>query len=287
METLAPVNLDVASMRRVVEREGGCIVWGGNARLSPADDVLIRVERPLNLDSEGQLVASVLSKKLAAGATHAVFDLPVGPTAKVRSRDAAQRIGERLNKVGAILGLNARIVETDGSQPVGRGIGPALEARDVLAVVQREPDAPGDLRDRALHLAGHLLELGGRARPGDGVRLATEVLDTGLAWEKFKAICEAQGGMRTVPRAPQLHPVVASSAGRVATMDNRLLAKVAKLAGAPKSPAAGIDLHVRLDDIVEAGQPLFTVHAQSRGELAYALHYVAAQRMIIGIVESP
>jgi thymidine phosphorylase len=70
-------------------------------------------------------------------------------------------------------------------------------------------------------------------------------------------------------------------------MDNRRLAKVAKLAGAPKSPAAGIDLHVRLGDKVEQGQPLFTLHAQSRGELEYALHYVAAQRSIFGIGEVP
>ena len=285
METMAPVNLDLATMRRVVERQGGCIAWGGTVRLSPADDILIRVERPLDFDSEGQLVASVLSKKLAAGATHAVLDLPVGATAKVRSREAARRLGERLTKVGATLGLNVRIVETDGSQPVGRGIGPALEARDVLAVIQRRPNAPTDLRDRALHLAGHLLELAGRAGPGQGVRLATETLETGRAWEKLQAICEAQGGMRTPPSAEQLHPVVASFAGRVATMDNRRLAKVAKLAGAPKSPAAGIDLHVRLGDPVEAGQPLFTVHSQSRGELEYALHYVAAQRKIIGVAE--
>jgi thymidine phosphorylase len=285
METLAPVNLDLATMRRVVEREGGCVTWGGTARLSPADDVLIHVERPLDFDSEGQLVASVLSKKVAAGATHAVFDVPVGPTAKVRSREAARRLGERLAKVGSTLGLNVRIVETDGIQPVGRGIGPALEARDVLAVIQRRPNEPTDLRDRALHLAGQLLELGGRARLGDGLRLATETLQTGRAWGKLQAICEAQGGMRTPPSAEHLHPVVASFAGCVATMDNRRLAKVAKLAGAPKSPAAGIDLHVRLGDIVDAGQPLFTVHAQSRGELEYALHYVATQRMIIGIAE--
>ena len=67
METLAPVDLDLVSMRRVVEREGGCIVWGGAIRLSPVDDVLIRVERALDLDSDAQLVASVLSKKVAAG----------------------------------------------------------------------------------------------------------------------------------------------------------------------------------------------------------------------------
>ncbi len=283
METVAPVDLNLTAMRRVVEREAGCIVWGGAVRLSPADDILIQVERPLDFDSDGQLVASVLSKKATAGATHIVLDLPVGPTAKVRSRDAAKRLGGRLVQVGAALGLNVRIAETDGTQPVGRGIGPALEARDVLMVLQQQADAPIDLRDRALHLAGELLELAGRAQPGDGMRLAAGVLSSGKAWSKFQAICDAQGGMRTPPAAGYRHPVLASIAGRIMSMDNRRLAKAAKLAGAPQAPAAGIDLHVRLSDRVEAGQPLFTVHAQSRGELDYALHYIAAQRAIITI----
>jgi thymidine phosphorylase len=78
METLAPVDLDVPQIRRVVEQTGGCIVWGGGVRLSPADDILIRVERPLDLDSQGQMVASVLSKKVAAGSTHVLIDMPVG-----------------------------------------------------------------------------------------------------------------------------------------------------------------------------------------------------------------
>jgi thymidine phosphorylase len=287
METLAPVDLDLKAMQRVVEHEGGCIAWGVAARLSPADDIIIRVERPLDFDSEGQLVASVISKKLAAGATHAVFDLPVGPTAKVRSPKAAQSLGARLTKVAAILGLTVRVVQTDGSQPVGRGIGPSLEARDVLAVLQRHGDAPADLRDRALDLAGHLLELAGRTPSGKGRALAAETLESGRAWAKFQAICEAQGGMRTPPTAEYRHPVVAAFSGRVAGMDNRRLAKVAKLAGAPISPAAGIDLHVRLGDRVEKGQPIFTVHTASQGELQYALGYVSAQRPIVFIGEGP
>ena len=287
METVAPVDLDLQAMRRVVEREGGCIVWGGAVRLSPADDILIQVERPLDFDSDGQLVASVLSKKAAAGATHIILDLPVGPTAKVRSREAAKRLGDRLVTVGATLGLNVRIVETDGSQPVGRGIGPALEARDVLMVLQQQADAPIDLRDRALHLAGELIELAGRAQPGDGRRIAADVLSTGRAWSKFQAICEAQGGMRTPPVADYRHPVLASVSGRITAMDNRRLAKAAKLAGAPQAAAAGLVLHARLTDRVEAGQPLFTVHAQSRGELAYALHYISAQPGIMTIEDGP
>ncbi len=287
METLAPVNLDLATMRRVVEKEGGCIAWGGAARLSPADDIIIRIERPLGFDSDGLLVASVISKKLAAGATHAVFDLPVGPTAKVHSREAAKSLGDRLTNVGATLGLNVRIVETDGSQPVGRGIGPALEARDVLAVLQGCPDAPADLRDRALHLTGHLLELAGRAQPGEGVTIAAETLDSGRAWAKLQSICEAQGGMRTPPIAEHQQPVLAAFSGRITAIDNRRIAKVAKLAGAPKSPSAGIDFHVRIGDRIERGRPLFTVHSQSRGELQYTLHYVAAQREIFSFEEEP
>ena len=144
MEMMAPVALDLAAMRRVVEREGGCIVWGGNVRLSPADDILIRVQRPLDFDSDGQLVASVLSKKIAAGSTHVLIDMPVGPTAKVRSEAAADSLGSRLAHTASALGLQLAIHRSDGTQPVGRGIGPALEAHDVLKVLRNATDAPAD-----------------------------------------------------------------------------------------------------------------------------------------------
>ncbi|HWK49823.1 MAG TPA: thymidine phosphorylase, partial [Steroidobacter sp.] len=131
MEVMAPVSLDIPAMRRVVEREGGCIVWGGNVRLSPADDVLIRIQRPLDFDSDGQLVASVLSKKVAAGSTHVLIDMPVGPTAKVRSDSSADSLAARLRHTAEAVGLQLGIYRSDGTQPVGVGIGPALEARDV------------------------------------------------------------------------------------------------------------------------------------------------------------
>lgn len=281
MEMLAPVDLDVPAMRRVVEREGGCIVWGGAVRLSPVDDVLIGVGRPLDFDSEGQLVASVLSKKAAAGSTHVVIDMPVGPTAKIRSAQAAQSLSGRLRAVGSALGLQLRIEQTDGSQPVGRGIGPALEARDVLAVLQCQPEAPQDLRERALSLAGAVLELANAAAPGQGPAMAHVALDDGRAWRKFQAICEAQGGMRELPRSSTTHVVEANARAIVRAFDNRRLARLAKLAGAPTAPAAGLDLHVRVGDRVAPGQPLFTVHAQAPGELAYALDYLEKQEGIV------
>lgn len=276
MEVLAPVELDLAAMRRVVEREGGCVVWGGSVRLSPADDILIRVERALDIDSEGQLVASILSKKLAAGSDHLVIDMPVGATAKVRDRDAARDLEASLVSVAAAFGLKAAVVVSDGQQPVGRGIGPSLEAKDVLAVLQNRLDAPADLRAHALPLAGALLEMGGLASHGAGAVVAADAIEDGRAWRKFQQICEAQGGMRTPPSSAHQHVMLAPRPGRIDEIDNRRLARVAKLAGAPDAKTAGLELHVRLGDLVERTQPLYTVHAEAPGELAYALSYAAA-----------
>jgi len=285
METLAPVTLDMARIRQVVERECGCIAWGGAVSLSPADDLLIRVERPLGLDSDGLLVASVLSKKIAAGSTHVVIDIPVGSTAKVRTVEAADAISRRLVAVGEALGITVTTMVTDGTQPVGRGIGPALEAWDVLAVLQNEVAAPDDLRHRALLLAAGVLEFGGKAKPGEGFALALRVLESGMAWQKFQAICEAQGGLRVPPKAAYTHVIPSLHRGQVVAIDNRRLSSIAKLAGAPKAPAAGITFHTPLGVYVEVGQPLLTIHAESPGELAYAKAYAEMQENLISLQE--
>ncbi|MGO4550426.1 thymidine phosphorylase family protein [Lysobacter sp. 2RAF19] len=283
MEVMAPVDLDLPAMQRVVEREGGCIVWGGSVRLSPADDILIRVERPLDFDSEGQLVASVLSKKIAAGATHVVIDMPIGPTAKIRSDAHADAIERRLRATAAAFGLELRIVRTDGSQPVGRGIGPSLEARDVLAVLRGAPDAPADLRERVLALASTLLELApGVEGPGASDQ-ARDLLDSGAAYRKFLAICEAQGGFTEPGVAEHVRTVSAQRSGVVRAIDNRRLAKVAKLAGAPLARRAGVFLRVRIGDAVASGEALFDLHAQSLGEMAYALSFATAHPAIFWI----
>lgn len=280
METLTRVDLDLVSMRRVVEREGACLVWGGALTLSPADDILIRVERPLDLDSDAQLVASVLSKKVAAGASHVVIDIPVGPTAKVRSGHDALRLELLLQQVASALDLQLRVVCTDGSQPVGRGVGPSLEAHDVLAVLRGSAAAPMDLRQRALVLAGELLEFCGHSSPGSGRAQAGLLLESGAAWAKFQAICEAQGGLREPGLAPFCEPVLAESDGAVLGIDSRRLARVAKLAGAPGNANAGLVLHVKLGDWVQRGTPLFTLHAQAPGELAYAKGYLASHPVL-------
>lgn len=284
MEVLTRVDLPLDAMRRVVEKENGCLVWGGSVRLSPVDDMLIRVARVMDLDAEAQLVASVLSKKIAAGSTHLVLDLPIGPTAKVRTEQDGAQLAGRLETVARAFGLHTRILMTDGRQPVGNGIGPALEARDILAVLERRHDAPQDLRERSLGLAAAVLELCGAAAAGHGAELARSVLDNGAALRKFIAICEAQGRFSQPQLARHRVSVEALSSGRVVGFDNRRLGRIAKLAGAPATASAGVDLHVHLGDIVEAGQPIYTIHAESVGELNYAREFAGSNGDIIQLV---
>ncbi len=274
LEVVTPVTHDLAAMRQIIKKEGACFVWGGSLALSPADDLLIKVARPLEIDSDAQLVASVLSKKIAAGATHVVIDIPVGPTAKVRTKEQADHLEHLLTRVGFANGLNLKVVRTDGNAPVGRGIGPALEARDVLEVLRNDPGAPKDLRQRAVRLAGELLQLCGSVGIDEGEDFANEAIDSGRALNKFLAICHAQGGFTEPKTAPLQHAVRATQDGIIKSIDNRRLARVAKLSGAPDAKTAGLDLKVRLQDSVSAGEILFVLHSEAQGELNYALAYL-------------
>ncbi len=247
--------------------------------------MLIRVERPLEFDSDGQLVASVLSKKSAAGSTHVVIDIPIGPTAKVRSAAAADSLESRLLTTASAFNLTLRVLRTDGRQPVGFGIGPVLEARDVLGVLRRGPEAPADLRERALDLAAALLELAPGALAGSGREHAQRLLDSGAALKKFLDICTAQGGFSEPGLAAWCEPVLSVVSGTIAGIDNRRLAKIAKLAGAPGSPGSGIDCRVRIGHWVQKGEPLFQVYSHTRGQLAYALEYAAEHENIFSVAE--
>ena len=274
MEVLANVELPMERLAEIVREHRGCLAWGGTANLSPADDVLISVERPLSIDSPGQMVASILSKKVAAGSTHLVLDIPVGPSAKVRSMPEAQKLRKLFEFVAGRMNLTIDVVITDGRQPIGSGIGPVLEARDVMRVLENDPRAPNDLRQKALRLAGRMLEFDPDVRGGDGFAIARDILDSGRALAKMDAIIHAQGGKPFDHNAPQLarlaFEVMADADGLVAGIDNHQLARIARLAGAPKMQGSGVDLLKKLGDPVRKGEPLYRVHADYPADLDFA-----------------
>jgi thymidine phosphorylase len=272
MEVLARVDLDTDAMRRVVEECGGCLVWGGHVRLSPADDVLISIERPLRIDTRELMVASILSKKLAAGSTHLLIDIPVGPHAKVHDDDEAVRLRKLFEFVGDQLGLKTEVLVTDGRQPIGIGIGPVLEARDVMRVLSCDPLAPADLREKSIRIAGRLLENDPHLRGGAGAVRARELLESGAALRTMERIVQAQGPPPAVAELGTLSAdVVAEKHGTVVAIDNLRLNGLARLAGAPIAKGAGIELRKKLGDHVEVGEPLYRIHASEPFEFEFAL----------------
>jgi thymidine phosphorylase len=277
MEVLAQVELTPEELHRVVRSERACLGWGGTAALAPVDDILISVERPLLMDSPGQLVASILAKKVAAGATHLIIDVPIGPTAKVRDRNSGLALRKLFEYVADRLGLVLEVVFTDGRQPIGRGIGPVLEARDVMQVLEKDPLAPIDLREKSLQLAGRILEFDPDIRGGQGYAVARDILDSGRAMAKMEAIIEAQGKQPRPPQPGHLrHDILAVRSGRVAAIDNLKLAQIARLAGAPLDQGAGVDLHHRIGDPVKTHEPLYTIYAEFPADFQFARE--AAQR---------
>ena len=281
VETFTNVNLDLTAIRKVVEQEGGCMVWGGAVKLSPADDILISIERSLDLDSPAQLIASVLSKKAAAGSTHVIIDIPVGESAKVRTIEEATHLKNVMENVATSIDMSLDVLFTDGQQPVGRGIGPALEALDLISVLKGDKEAPVDLRDRSIKLAGRLLEMTGNAKANGGYRMAYSILEKGEAWKKFQAICRAQGRFTEPIVGKFQYDVTSNKNGIVSKIDNRRLGKLAKLCGAPHAPGAGILFVSPLYKKINKGDLLFTLFAQSKGELDYAKEYYDSQTNIL------
>jgi len=272
MEVLTRVDLTTEEMRRVASECGGCLVWGGHVRLSPADDILISVERPLGIDTRELMVASILSKKLAAGSSHLLIDVPVGPSAKVRSVEEATRLRKLFEFLGDRLGITLEVIVSDGTQPIGHGIGPVLEARDVMAVLRGEPCAPDDLREKSIHLSGHIIGFDPSVRGGGGQARARELLESGAALAAMQRIIAAQGPPPAVPTLGELTAdIPAPLDGTVVGIDNLRLNRLARNAGAPVSKGAGIDLFQKIGAIVRKGEPLYRIHAAEHFEFEHAV----------------
>lgn len=273
MEVLANVELSLSDMYKIVKKTGGCIAWGGALALSPADDIIINVEHPLDIDSEGQMIASILSKKKSAGSTHVLIDIPVGKGAKVKNKLDAYRLKRRFEKVGKAIDMAIKVILTDGEQPIGRGIGPLLEAQDVLKVLKNEKDASQRLKEKAVMMAGILLEMGGVAKKGEGHKRAKEILEFGLAYEKFNDIVNLQGKHKIPKLAKYTYELKSDFKGKVNEVNNKMIAKIAFTLGAPEDKAAGIYIHKRIGDKVEQGEALCTLYSNSELKLSYSKAY--------------
>jgi thymidine phosphorylase len=278
MEVLADVSLDADDVRRCVQQARACIAWNGRINHNVIDDVMNRITRPLGLDTAAWSVASILSKKVTSGVTHLMIDVPYGPHTKLADAAQAQALCDRFEQVGEGLGLKVHALATDGTRPIGRGIGPALEVRDVRQVLAGDLAAPQDLRNKALRFAARILAWDPRVGTlEEGLRLAHELLDSGAAQAAMARIVAAQGA-RVVPveLAEYVSEVCAPQGGTIAGIDGWTIGGLARDAGAPGHPGAGIDLLCGVGQTVAAGTPLYRVHAASPEALDLVLGRVQA-----------
>lgn len=291
MEVLAPVDFSVDEMKRIVLKTHGAIAWGGGMNLASADDKLIKIRNPLSLDPRGMLLASILAKKKSVGAQYVVVDLPLGRGVKVANMDEAEKLGSDFIKIGKRLDMVVEGLITDGSEPVGNGVGPGLEVRDVMQVLQGA--GPADLRMKSCLLAGKIFELVGKVKEGEGLDTAMNFLQNGKAWTKMKEIIGEQGGNANVkesdiPIGQYKHTVKAEKEGKISHIDNKKISKIARAAGAPRNRGAGVYLYRLKGDRVKPGDLLFDIHAESEAALDYAIkaldvwYPIELEKMLLG-----
>ena len=280
METLAPVSLPADKVKQVVRTTGGCLIWGGGLSIAPADDIIIRVSRPLSLEPYDKMLVSILAKKVAMGVKFLIIDMPYGPGTKIPNLRVAKEITKKFIQLGRAFKMKVRVKYDPADQPIGQGIGPSLEARDVLRVLQQTTNRPLDLETKAIGLAGDLLEISGRYKSGQGRKLAIKVLKDGSAWRKMQQIIKAQGGNPHVTETMLMagvksHSIRAHATGQIAAIDNRAIDEIARALGAPDHRQAGIFLHRKIGQSVTRGEPLYTLFSHQRSRITLALSVLA------------
>ncbi|MGA2935429.1 MAG: AMP phosphorylase [Methanomicrobiales archaeon] len=292
MEVLAPVEFSSAEVKRMTEKVGGSIVWGGATNIAPADDRFIMVEYPFRIDATGQMLASVMAKKSAVGADLAVIDIPVGNGTKVATVQEGRRLASQFMELGERLNIHVECALTYGESLVGHSIGPNLEVYEALSVLEGAR-APGSLIQKSLSLSGIVLEMAGKAARGQGYAMAEGILTSGKALEKLRQIIEIQGGKPDV-RSPDILPgehhfvVNAPLDGYVVGLNNRSLITIARAAGAPHDRGAGIIIHAKKGTKVKQGEPIMTIYAerswrlQKAVEIGRQLMPVLVEGMLLG-----
>lgn len=283
IETIANVELSLPELKKVVEKTNACLVWGGSLGLSPSDDKIIQVERLLNLDVESQLLASIMSKKISAGSNYILIDIPYGKSAKIHSISKAKRLGRKFKKIAKAFNVKLKVSYTDGSQPIGNGIGPTLEMLDVLKVLKNDPTAPKNLKEKSLLLASNLLKLCGEKNPQ---KKAKELLETKIAYEKFKEIINTQNKSNDFDkRIKELKPAKYKKTiknwetKKITKIDNKKINTLCRILGSPETIGAGVYIHKHKGKI-SAKQELITFYSESKQKIQEAYDYYKKEKPI-------
>ncbi len=261
MGVLANVDFNAAKFQKLVRANNGALVDYDSMEETKVHHLLHDVRSQLGINQNELVLASIIAMMISCGVSHLVLDIPVGANARVRSTNEAIRIRKQVEYIGDMLGLSIDAVVTDGSEPIGNGVGAVLEARDVLQVLHNDAAAPIDLKEKSLFLAGRVLEFDPQLRGGQGYAAAKEILESGRALAAFEKIVNAQGAKPTAVLGQYVRDVVAPYDGIISGINNTTINKIGVYAGATQCLGSGLDLKKKTGDRVKAGEVLYTIYS--------------------------
>jgi len=267
---VANVELEDKQFQRLVKENRAALAYYNALSISDVNKLVFSIERQLGIVKQEHVVASMLAMKKSAGVTHLLVDIPVGPNSRIKSTNEAMRLRKLIEYIGDMSQMAVDVVITDGSEPVGYGVGPVLEARDVVRVLNNKPDAPEDLKEKSLFLAGKILEFDPKLRGGQGYAVAKELLQSGAALATFNRIAAAQGRQSAQQMGHLSRDIVASTSGVVESIDNSRIIKIGVWAGAGQHEGAGVDLFKKVGDTVREGDPLYRIYSCASADFALA-----------------
>jgi len=280
MGAVARVEFNVGEIRKILKKTNACIVWGGALGILPADSKIIKVEKVLKIDPKAQLIASIMSKKLAMGSKYILIDIPYGKGSKFNKKNALS-LKKDFEYFGKYFHKKLKCVLTDGSQPIGCGIGPGPEMEDIIKVLDPEKQGPRDLEDKSLFLAGELLELARKAKKNQGRLMAEKILYSGKAFEKFKEIIKAQeGDLGKLKHSKFKRDVLSKKSGKIKSIENKKISSLARITGCPLDKSSGLYLWVKKGDKVKKRQKLITIYANSKNRLDEAAKFFKDEKPI-------
>lgn len=281
IETIANVSFSIPELKKIIRKVGACLIWGGSLEIVPADEKIISIEKMLNIDPESQLLASIMSKKLSLGAKYILIDIPYGENAKV-SESRAKELRAKFEYLGKHFKKKLKVVLTNGSEPIGNGIGPALELTDVLAVLRRDKIRPIDLEEKSIFLAGQIFEMAGKAKKGRGIDLAKKILESGKAFKKFEEIIRAQkGSINHIKFAKFKKDILSTKNSKIISIHNKKINSLARTAGCPMDKSAGLYLYNHVGAKLKKGDKIITIYAESKPRLRDAVNFYNEQKPIL------
>ncbi|MFH1801328.1 MAG: thymidine phosphorylase [archaeon] len=282
IETIARVDFSMKELRKIIQKTGACMVWGGGLEMVPADSIIIQIEKVLNIDPESQMLASIMAKKLAVGSNYILIHIPYGRTAKV-NRQKAVALKKKFEKLGKYFNKKLKCNINKNNGPVGKGVGPVLEMIDVIKILDPNQKGPKLLEKRALILSAELLEMTGKAKKGEGLKMALDILYSGKAFEKFKQIIKAQEGdldFKKLQPAKLKKDFYSAKSGRISEIDNKKINLLARIVGCPSDKRAGVYLHFNAGEKVRKGEKIITIYSENRSRLKQASKFYEENKII-------